>query len=135
MVPRNFTPNDHSAQPLLKRFRAGELTEEEFGFGMRIFGSYSDAYNMQTFILDNKEVFAKYEDWLKKGLLSESEYTAIRRYYYAGPNLIPPQTVWETMLFEEGFTFQQYTLKGKMWYEYYPIYYCIKIGKNRSKTS
>ena len=126
MVPSNFTANKHAAQQLLKRFRAGELTEAEFGFGMRIFGSCSDAYNVQTFLLDNKEVFLRYEDWFKKGILSESEYAAIRRYYYAGPNLIPPQTVWETMLLEEGFTFQQYTLKGKMWYEYYPIYYCFK---------
>ena len=129
MVPENMNPNDHAAPQLLKRFRAGELTEAEFGFGMRIFGSYFDAYNVQTSILDNKALFAKYDDWFNKGLLSKSEYAAIRRYYYAGPNLIPPQTVWETILLEEGFTFQQYTLKGKMWYEYYPIYYCVKIDK------
>lgn len=135
MVPSNINPDDHAARQLLKRFKAGELTEAEFGFGMRIFGSYSDAYNVQTFILDNKEVFARYEDWLKKGLLSEPEYAAIRRYCYAGPNLIPPQKVWETMLLEEGFSFQQYTLKGKMWYEYYPIYYCLKIEKSWGETA
>ena len=129
MVPGNINPDDHAAPQLLKRFRAGELTEAEFGFGMRIFGSYSDAYNVRTFILDNKKVFTKYEDWFKKGFLSEPEYAAIRRYYYAGPNLIPPQLVWETILLEEGFTFQQHTLKGKMWYEYYPLYYCIKMEK------
>lgn len=126
MIPRHFTLSDHKAKRLLERFRAGELTEAEFGFGMRIFGSYDIAYESRSFLLDNRLIFDRYKDWINKGLLSEKEYTAIRRYYFGGLNLIPPQDIWEKMLTEEGFSFQQHILKGRMWYEYYSIYYIFR---------
>jgi hypothetical protein len=125
LIPKDLSLDKHKADVLLRRFRAGEITEAEFGFGMRIFGSYSEAYNRDSFILDNKIVFQRYEVWYNKGFLSEKEYAAIRRYCFNGPNLVPPQEVWENMLREEGYSFQLTTLKGRMWYQYYPIYCCF----------
>lgn len=126
MVPRNFAFSEHTTDRLIGQFRAGKITKAEFGFGMRIFGSYSGAYNTQSFILDNRMIFKRYEDWFKEGVLSDVEYTAIRCYYFEGPNLIPPQEIWEEILLDEGFTFQKLALEGSMWYEYYPIYYCYR---------
>lgn len=128
MIPRDFNLDSHKAERLLSRFRTGEINEAEFGFGMRIFGSYAEACR-ENFLLDNKAVFVRYEDWFNKGILSKSEYEVIQRYYFRWHNLIPPQDIWETMLTEEGFAFQQYSLKGKLWYEYYPVYYCFKADE------
>ncbi len=127
MIPRNFNISEYEAKSLMESFRDGKLTEADFGFGMRIFGSYDFAYEPQSFLLDNKMVFERYKDWTNRGLLSEKEYSLIQRYYFGGLNLIPPQDIWETMLAEEGFAFQSRPIVGRKWYEYYPIYYCFKI--------
>jgi hypothetical protein len=126
MVPRLFYLHEHTAEALLKQFRAGEITEDEFGFGMRIFGSYSEAYNRDTFILDNDIVFRRYRGWHGKGVLSEREYRVICRYYFNGLNLIPSQDTWEYLLSEAGYHFQSSPLSGRMWYQYYPIYCCFE---------
>lgn len=124
LIPGNFCINDHEAEKLLERFRLGDLTEAEFGFGMRIWGSYRYAFNQKTFILDNKVVFNRYKNWLNKNLLSDYEFAIIQRYCFEGWNLIPPQDIWEALLENEGFAFETRLLNGKTWYEYYPLYYC-----------
>lgn len=125
IIPKEFPLNEHRADVLLQRFRAGDITEAEFGFGMRIFGSHAEAYDRDSYILDNGVVFRKYLRWYEKGLLSDREYAAIRSYYFKGQNLVLPQELWENMLREEGYSFQLTMLTGRMWYQYYPIYCCF----------
>jgi hypothetical protein len=126
IVPSGFSFHKHTAEALLKQFRAGEIIGDEFGFGMRIFGRYSEAYNRNSFILDNDIVFRRYSEWHEEGALSDREYKVIRRYYFNGLNLIPPQDTWEDLLSGTGYHFQSSPLSGRMWYQYYPIYCCFE---------
>ncbi len=123
-IPHDFDPRDHAAAALLRAFRAGAIGEEEFGFGMRIWGCFDMAYNPDTLLLDNGQVYAIFRRWLDSGMLAPAEYALIHRYYFAGRNLIPGESLWERLLAETGFRFERQPLAGRQWYRYYPIYYC-----------
>ena len=129
LIPRSFSFRENEAERLLERFRAGALTDAEFGLAMRIWGSFRQAYDPETSLLDNGIVFERYETWRDEGMLSRHEHTIIHRYYYGGLNLIPAQDVWESMLREAGFGFRCRPLKGRSWYRYYPMYSC-HIGQD-----
>lgn len=124
LIPRGFDPRAHDADALLRAFRAGGIGEEEFGFGMRMWGCFATAYNPDTLLLDNTQVYDTYQAWLASGRLTPSEHALIRRYYFAGRNLIPGESLWETLLAEAGFRFERLPLAGRQWYGYYPIYCC-----------
>jgi hypothetical protein len=123
-IPRDFDPRAHGATALLRAFRAQEINEDEFGFGMRIWGCFDAAYDTGTLLLDNQRVYATYKLWTDSGRLTPAEYACIHRYYFAGQNLIPGQELWESLLAEAGFTFERHAITGRQWYGYYPIYYC-----------
>lgn len=124
LVPPCLSIEDKQAEKIIDRFRMGLLTEAEFGFDMRIFGSYVEAYDLQKYTLNNKIVFDRYHNWLKEGKILQRELEIVNRYYFGGLNLIPPQEIWEKFLRDAGLKFEIKTLKGKSWYEYYPIYVC-----------
>ncbi len=128
LIPRSFPFRENEAERLLEKFRAGCLTEAEFGLAMRIWGRFRHAYDPKTFLLDNGLVFERYETWRDEGVLSQHEHGIIRRYYFAGRNLIPAQDVWESLLAEAGLRFRCGSLKGKSWYRYYPVY-CCRVGQ------
>ena len=129
LIPWSFSLHENEAERLLEKFRAGGMTEAEFGFAMRLWGSFRQAYDPKTLLLDNGPVFERYATWCDEGVLSRHEHGIIRRYYFAGRNLIPAQDVWEGLLAEAGLRFQCESLKGKSWYRYYPMYSC-RIGRD-----
>lgn len=126
MIPSGFPLAQHEAEVLMARYRADELMDAEFGFDMRFFGLNGIAYDGETFLLDNQIVFKSLRRMVEEGRLAEDEYCAIRRYYFAGVNFIPPQTLWESSLAECGFRFDQTPLRGRLWYDYYRVYNCFK---------
>lgn len=123
-IPRDFSLREYAAPALLRAFRAGDINEEEFAFGMRMWGSFDQAYDADSLLLDNKRVYERYRDWVDSGQITAAEYELIHRYYFAGRNLIPGQELWERLLTEAGFSFELQHLTGRQWYAYYPIYYC-----------
>lgn len=127
VIPHHFPLHEQRAECLLERFRAGRIDAAEFGFGMRKFGNFDQAYNAQTQRLDNRISFECYRRWLDEGVLSQAEYAAIQRYYFGGYNLMPTQHCWEALLDAAGFDYERQVLQGKEWYEYYPIYHCLKV--------
>ncbi|MFQ5619861.1 MAG: class I SAM-dependent methyltransferase [Rhodospirillales bacterium] len=133
LIPRSFSVQENEAERLLEKFRTGGLTEAEFGFAMRIWGSFHHAYDPKTFLLDNGLVFERYETWLDEGVLSRDEHRVIERYYFAGLNLVPAQDLWESLLAEAGFRFRCEPLKGKSWYRYYPVY-CCRVGQTKQAS-
>jgi len=124
IIPYYFDLEENSAPHLLNRFRAGSLSEAEFGFGMRFWGCFDEAYDPESFLLNNRIIYDRYLKWLKQERLSQAEFDCIYRYYFDGMNMILPQKAWEEILRNTGFSFECHTLKGNSWYEYYPIYSC-----------
>ncbi len=133
LIPRSFSIHENEAERLLEKFRTGGLTEAEFGFAMRIWGSFHHAYDPKTFLLDNGLVFERYETWLDEGVLSHDEHRVIERYYFGGLNLVPAQDLWESLLAEAGLRFRCGSLKGKSWYRYYPVY-CCRVGQAKQAS-
>lgn len=127
VIPHDFALHEQRAEGLLERFRAGLIDDAEFGFGMRKFGNFAEAYDPQTQRLDNKISFERYQRWRDEGVLSQAEHAFIRRYYFGGYNFMPTQRCWEALLGVAGFDHERHVLQGKAWYEYYPIYHCRKI--------
>lgn len=124
LLPDGFDTNAYEADALIHKYRSGVLSDAEFGFSMRLWGNYKNAYNPQTFILENGITFQRYQAWAKEGILSEAEYACIGHYYFEGLNMILPQFIWEEILSSSGCSFKHFQLKGKDWYAYYPIYRC-----------
>lgn len=128
LIPRQFDPSTHSFETLLRKFRAGEIDEAEFGFGVRLVGHYSSCYNESDYILNNKKVFDDCEKAHRSGMLNDEEIALINRYYFSGKNCILSQDLWESTLRQEGFEFKLHQCQGKAWYEYYIIYECFKAS-------
>jgi len=124
IIPDVFKFEDNTCAALLKRFRAGSMSEEGFGFSMRLWGCFDQAYDPGSFLLNNRTVFNHYRESLREGILSQSEFDLIWRYYYDGLNMILPQWGWEEILSEAGFAFEAHFLEGREWYEYFPVYSC-----------
>lgn len=132
LVPRGFDPEVNSGERQIEAFRTGRLSAAEFGFGMRLWGCYAEAYDSARGLLDNRVVFARYADWRANGRLTDEEWNAIQRYYYGGRNMILPQDDWESLLGECGLEFSVRPLTGRAWYAYYPVYACRpRNGRNR----
>lgn len=124
LKPYNPDRELSAAQDLLARFRRGELTEAEFGFGMRIEGGCEWGYDPDTCLLDNRVVFTRLHEWQAAGRLSSHELAIIERYYFGGLNLVPSCEQWERLLQHCGLDFRRHPLRGKTWYAYYPLYRC-----------
>lgn len=124
MIPEGFDAVANSADKLIHKFRQNELTEEEFGFGMRLMGHHQHSYDPVTFQLNNDRIFAACQEDLQRGRLSSHEHGIILRYRSPGSNVILPQREWEKLLKETGFRFVAHQCVGKDWYRYYVIYEC-----------
>jgi len=124
LIPDPFPLVEHAAERLVQAFREGFLDEFEFGFAMRIWGSFAQAYDNDTLLLDNACVYTRYDQWLADKRLTPSEHALIRRYYFAGKNLVPPQSVLASLLRDAGFAVEWQALAGRAWYAYYPIHCC-----------
>ena len=129
LIPPSFPLAENEAGRLVERFRAGQLTEAEFGFAMRMWGTFEHAYDPETLLLDNAVVFRRYERWRGDGRLSDREHGIVERYYFAGLNLVPPRDLWESLLHEAGLGFERGSLSGRSWYRYYPVY-CCRTGRD-----
>ena len=109
---------------LLEKYRAGQLSDGEFGLAMRLWGMSRLAYNPDTCLLDNKIVYDHYEFLRQSAVITPDEHEVIRRYCFAGKNMILSQDVWEEMLESAWLEFEMQPLTGKDWYGYYPVYCC-----------
>lgn len=125
MIPAGFDPAEHTFDRLLARFRAGEIDEAEFGFGVRLVGHFACCYEPSTFILDNAKLFDECAQAHRLGCLTDHEHALIRRYYFGCRNCILSQEAWENCLETTDFTFRKIPCRGKTWYTYYMIYECI----------
>ena len=126
ILPDNFDTSEHTATLLIEKYRENLISKAEFGFSMRLWGSYEQAYDKKSYILDNRIVFNRYQKWLEDNTLTREEMDCINRYYFDGLNMILPQMIWEDLLQECGLFHTHYQLNGNMWYEYYPLYSCHK---------
>lgn len=126
LIPEQFNPAEYSADRLLAQFRAGELDEAEFGFGMRLVGHHALFYDTSRHLLDNARLFAHCADRHRRGEILDVEWRAIQRYYFGGFNCIAPQSEWERVLTEGGWRWEIRRCTGKSWYAYYPVYVCSK---------
>lgn len=124
LIPRAFDPETERFETLLERHRRGELDASEFGFATRLLGHSELSYDPENFVLHNARTFASCEDSYRNGLLKQSEWAAIRRYFFEGDNCILPQEIWEQELAQAGFDFIEHRCYGKDWYRYYPVYAC-----------
>jgi hypothetical protein len=124
LLANDLDPDDYKADILIGRFRKGELSGTEFGFAMRLWGNYNNAYNPVDYILDNANTFKLYKTWFENGRLTGEEYGYIYRYYFNGLNMILSQERWEEILVQAGCDFTCHPLQGKDWYRYYCIYSC-----------
>jgi len=124
LIPRGFTVDDHESMMLLDKYRAGQLSDGEFGLAMRLWGMSRLAYNPDTCLLDNKIVYDYYDSLRQSGIITPAELEVIRRYYFAGKNMILTQDCWEEMLVSAGLNFEVQPLTGRDWYSYYPVYGC-----------
>lgn len=124
LVPGDVEGGAYDAETLIRRYRDQEICDADFGLGMRLWGSYRETYDPATYLLDNAAAFARYDEWLAEGCLSMEERLIIGRYHFSGQNMLLPAQVWEDLLTETGFSFEVRKLRGKLWYEYYPLYRC-----------
>jgi hypothetical protein len=124
LIPRSFLLEDYEAMKLLDKYRAGQLSDAEFGAAMRLWGMYRLAYNPDTCLLDNRIVYDHYETLRQSGVITPAELEIINRYYFAGKNMILPQDSWEEILVAAGLDFEVQPLAGRDWYRYYPVYCC-----------
>ena len=122
LVPDEFNPDQYDAHRLIQKCRSGILSDAEFGFSMRLWGNFKNAFDPECFLLDNSVTFQCYQTWMKEGKLSETEYASIKRYYFNGLNMILSQRKWEEILVSSGYKFKCHRLTGKDWYTYYPVY-------------
>jgi hypothetical protein len=131
LIPRAFDATPHTQHVLLQRHRAGELDEAEFGFGVRLLGHHDCCYDPSTGSLDNARLFAEVARDHARGLLTDAEHAAIRRYTFAGRNCILGQETWEALLGDAGFAFRTVPLQGRAWYAYYPVFVCAPADGSR----
>lgn len=106
MIPDDFDPTVHRADRLLTRFRARQIDEAEFGFGMRLVGHYESCYDRPTAQLDNAKIYACCLARHAASEFTDAEHAVIRRYYFGGYNCIVTQRAWERGLTAAGWQFQ-----------------------------
>jgi hypothetical protein len=135
LIPDGFDPTEHRAERLLQRFRAREIDDAEFGFGIRLVGHYETCYDPRTGRLDNLKLFAQCDARHAVREFTDTEHAAIRRYYFGGVNCILSQRSWEHALTGSDWEFQIHRSRGKTWYEYYPIYSCRLNRRNADSQS
>lgn len=126
-IPRGFQPDKYSMQALLQRFRGGTIDEAEFGFGTRLVGHYGCCYDLASFTLDNKKLFAECHEAFLRGMISRREHDCIERYFFGGKNCIVTQDVWEQLLQAAGFGYSIHKSTGKEWRDYYVVYECFPL--------
>ena len=123
-IPRNFPMQQYDAGMLLEKYRAGQLSDAEFGAAMRLWGMSRLAYDPDTCLLDNRVVFEYLDAMAESGIVTAAELAVVRRCYFSGKNMILPQDAWEQILTESGLEFQVRPLTGRDWYSYYKVYCC-----------
>lgn len=124
VYPDNYAFEKNRAETLVQEFRAGQLSEAEFGFAMRLVGHHDSAFDSETHTLDNATLFQHCELAHARGELTDHEHAIIRRYYFGGNNCILRESHWKKLLNEAGFTGRALRLTGQHWYDYYVIYDC-----------
>ena len=129
LIPRGFPVEDYESMVLLEKYRAGQLSDGEFGLAMRLWGMSRLAYNPDTCLLDNKIGYDYYDSLRQSGDVTPAELEVIRRYYFVGKNMILTQDVWEEVLESAGLEFEMQLLTGKDWYRYYPVYCCRPVAQ------
>ena len=129
IAPDKFDLSEALAPNLIRRFRTGEISEGEFGHGMRVWGCTEECYDANNFLLDNPKVYQRFDAMLASGNITVEERGILQRYFFGGTHFYPTQTYWERALTEVGFDFNATWLKGKFYNEYLPIYQCRKMDR------
>jgi len=123
----HFPLDQFKVDVLLQLLRDGEIDEGEFGHGMRVWSQYdSPAYDPETYLLDNKIVYAEFNKMKDAGKISDYEMEVLNRYYFSGYHFYPPQSYWDRIVQNNGFQFEVEWLQGKIYTQYLPIYVCRK---------
>jgi hypothetical protein len=124
LVTKELDLKNRTADILVERFRAGEINSAEFGHSMRIWGCYEEAYDQNTYLLDNRIVYQIYEEWFTEGRLTKEEHDIVNRQFFGGHHFYPPESYWEKLLTDAGFGFKRHVNSGFIYYAYLPIYEC-----------
>jgi hypothetical protein len=122
-IPHHFDEDAYNHK-LIQDYRKGELTDNEFGFCMRMLGFHSVSYDQPTCILDNGLTYHLIKQLYTEGKLTKQEFELTMRFYFPGDNCIVPQKDWERMLMDSGFIFESSSLSGRLWYTFYKVYSC-----------
>lgn len=122
LVPDDIDSAHWRWRRLSARFHEGRIDANEFGLSARLWGLWHEPNVADGGLLDNAEVFAGFEKLHQAGELTEEALSALNRFRYEGCNLFQARGQWEEMLTGQGLTFERRTLRGRLWYEYYPIY-------------
>jgi hypothetical protein len=124
LIPASAIVTQDDWPKLLQQYRQGQLDDAEWGLTARLLGCLATAYNPNTYLLDNAQVFKVLQAARDQGTLAPAEAAVVWRYYFQGLNLLLPQTQWEALLTQAGFQFSCHRGQGKRWYDYYPVYCC-----------
>lgn len=122
LVPDDIDSAHWRWRRLSARFHEGRIDANEFGLSARLWGLWHEPDVADGGLLDNAEVFARFERLRQVGELTEEGLLALNRFRYGGRNLFQTRGQWEEMLTRQGLTFERRTLRGRLWYGYYPIY-------------
>jgi len=134
-VPIPSVSNDEEARTMLRdAYRAGEISEDDFGLGIRIRGFLQECRDMETARLDNVTLFAECERLERRGFFDKKELELIERFRFNGDYILPTRQQWEGLLEQVGAAYEVRELEGHQWYEYYPIY-GIERAQEPSKPS
>ena len=124
IIPEHFNETPYSRSVLIDRYRKGLITDDEFGFTMRILGFFSSCYDPKNFRLNNRAVFRAVRRLYVEKRITKDERDIVMRFYFQGSNCILPEKIWENILQEADFSFTTSSMSGKLWYDFFKIYTC-----------
>lgn len=123
IVNTGVIPARYEFSRLLMDFRSGLIDAAEFAFSTRMLGFYECVYDTRAEMLDNAITYGLLDAMRDAGDLSDEEWEALGRYRFMGRNYFPSNETWRSLLVAAGFgNVVQRGLRGKLWYEYYPVH-------------
>jgi SAM-dependent methyltransferase len=127
LYPEEFKKTPLTPQKILSDFRSAVFDAEEFRFAMRLWGYTDKSYDDKDKMLDCGIAFEECRKMVEANLMTESEYSEMKKTFYVGKNFVPTQIEWEKLVEEEGFSHEASFLEGKHWFKYFPLYILKKV--------
>lgn len=106
LVTKELDLENCTAVRLVERYKDNSINSAEFGHAMRIWGCYKEAYDEDTYLLDNNTVYGIYEQWYANGKLTKQEHEIVNQQYFGGHHFYPPGGVLGVFI-KEGWFFVQ----------------------------